>query len=212
MSKQLVITAPNMASVSTTYKVETRTLSDFSSIPSKTFTSGWNIISADISFSAKSYALFSGDLWVYFKSKNGTTTTLLNNVSPGFGSTYKKSVLSQVQNYQGDFNSVEFKFSSDLSKTVSFSDLKITYVAIPYTLYLGTNGYGTAKSEHVNDSDASVKLTATPNEGYRFARWSDGSTANPYIYNPGNVNSAAITAIFEPIEYSVYFWDKINNT
>lgn len=45
---------------------------------------------------------------------------------------------------------------------------------------------------------ATVSLTAIPNDGYRFVRWHDGLTMNPYTCSV--LRDMSVTAFFEPLE------------
>ena len=59
------------------------------------------------------------------------------------------------------------------------------------------------------EEGATATITATPKSGYKFTRWSDGSTANPYSFTvTGNVS---LTAYFEqsstPEPASSKFWN-----
>ena len=55
----------------------------------------------------------------------------------------------------------------------------------------------------------STTLTAVPNSGYKFVKWSDGATANPrtFTYNDSSIgqNSTTVTcnAVFEPLTYTI---------
>ena len=62
---------------------------------------------------------------------------------------------------------------------------------------------GTADGGGIFDADASVVLTATPDEGYHFVRWSDGSTANPYVFNASE--DVSLAAEFAPNVYRVIY-------
>lgn len=48
-----------------------------------------------------------------------------------------------------------------------------------------------------------VTLTATPSEGYHFVGWSDGTSANPYLYSA--IADLSLTAMFEPNEYTLTY-------
>lgn len=211
MSIQLTITAPSYTNSSTTSATVTRPLSGtdgFNTKPSYTFLDGYTITNADLSVYLKSaYLLTSGDAYVRM---NGTQLHK-DKLLPRWGSTYTFDVLPQV-NSRGDFTNVTVQFKSDLiSYSVEMSDLKITYVGIPYNFSTQVSGLGSVKTEHSTQSQTAIKLTATPEIGYKFKQWSNGSTANPYVFDPGNTTSSqTLTAFFEPIEYTVHFHDYIN--
>src|SRR5574344_228868 len=52
-------------------------------------------------------------------------------------------------------------------------------------------------------SGQSITLAATPNEGYHFVSWSNGSSANPLTFQPSA--SATIKATFAPNKYGVNY-------
>lgn len=63
------------------------------------------------------------------------------------------------------------------------------YIADVFTVASSDNKEGTAKitsgeKDLYNEGDV-ITVTATPQSGYKFAGWSDGSTANPYNYEFG---------------------------
>lgn len=70
---------------------------------------------------------------------------------------------------------IDANVTDNISVTAEFAlnEYKLTYAA-------GANGSlsGTA-SQTVNHGAAGTAVTAVPDAGYRFVRWSDGSTANP---------------------------------
>ncbi|MCQ2292801.1 MAG: leucine-rich repeat protein [Bacteroidaceae bacterium] len=71
-----------------------------------------------------------------------------------------------------------------------------TITATPANASMGTvTGSGTYLD------GAEVTLTATPNTGYEFKQWSDGTTENPYTFTAtGNVN---LTASFQNVPYTI---------
>lgn len=52
-----------------------------------------------------------------------------------------------------------------------------TSLTCDFDTYRTSEGHGTVTAEEI--SDCSWKLTATPESGWEFTRWSDGNTANP---------------------------------
>ena len=66
-----------------------------------------------------------------------------------------------------------------------------------YTITVTANNdaYGTVTGGGTYDSAATVTLTATPNEGYKFVNWNDGNTQNPRIVTV--TANATYTANFE---------------
>ena len=81
--------------------------------------------------------------------------------------------------------------------------LKATFEEITYTITTRvspTNG-GTVTGGGSYKYGSSVKLTATPKEGYKFVKWNDGTTANPYTFKA--TKSLTITATFEELLYRI---------
>lgn len=86
-----------------------------------------------------------------------------------------------------------------------------------YTVKVISGGNGTVEVEEVDgiqkkgteitvDKGATVKITATPNKGYTFVKWNDGSneyTDNPYIVEEVNSN-LTFTATFVAVTPSKY--------
>ena len=210
MSRQLTITAPGLGDTSTTGGTYTRPLTgtnSFSAVPSNTFTEGWIVHRATLSIRVWSYGwLTSGDVWVRITNNAGTMTDLFEEINPFKGSSHSCSVLSYVSS-RGDFTNVSVRFNSTLSKTVGFSGLQIYYLGLPYRFSVSSNGNGSVSYSHDGTTDTSIKVTASPSTGYKFSHWSDGSTANPYIYDPGEVESASLSATFVPIGYTVNYYD-----
>ena len=66
-----------------------------------------------------------------------------------------------------------------------------------YTVTTNTNGNGTVTGSGAYEYGKSVTLTATPNTGYKFVKWSDGDTNNPRIVTV--TGEATYTAQFEPV-------------
>jgi uncharacterized repeat protein (TIGR02543 family) len=62
---------------------------------------------------------------------------------------------------------------------------------------------GTVTGAGTYSSDQDVTLTATPETGYHFVSWSNGSTANPLVFKP--TKSEEINATFAPNKYAVKY-------
>ena len=79
--------------------------------------------------------------------------------------------------------------SSNATYTANFEAIQYTVTATPNNVICGaTTGSG------VYNYMDEVSLIATPNEGYRFDRWSDGSTDNPYVFNV--TQNVTVMAVF----------------
>ena len=66
-----------------------------------------------------------------------------------------------------------------------------------YDVTVNVIGDGSVSGSGNYEEGTEVTLTATPNSGYRFSRWSNGSTANPYVFTVSR--SMNLTAEFEEI-------------
>lgn len=76
-------------------------------------------------------------------------------------------------------------------------------ISARYEIIVDAAEGGTATGGGVFDADAPVVLTATPDEGFHFSRWSDGSTANPYVFKASE--DISLTAEFAPNVYRVIY-------
>lgn len=216
MSRQLTITAtPDFSQKGTNSTSATRYLtSNFNAIPSNTFTEGWKVHKATLNVWLKSFLIFaSGDVFITIDGetvkKDYTDKLETGEINPGSGASYSRNILPLIDT-RGDFGNVTFSFSSSASKNVAFKNLSIDYIGLPYNFSLNTNEkrYGLVDSYHSETSETSILVSATPEDGFKFSHWSDGSTANPYDYDPGTgVTDAALTANFVPIEYTVEYYD-----
>ncbi|MDY6371957.1 MAG: C10 family peptidase [Bacteroidales bacterium] len=77
-------------------------------------------------------------------------------------------------------------------------EVEPTVYAITVTSEDASRGYVLGGGEYVNGTTA--MLTAIPYSGYRFLRWSDGCTDNPYAIEVSC--DASYTAVFEPLPYT----------
>lgn len=92
--------------------------------------------------------------------------------------------------------------TSDISANVTNRSYTATFEKIKYTISVsGSNG--TVSGGGTYEVGSSVTLTATPNSGYKFVKWSDGNTSNPRtITVSGN---ATYTAVFERSTCTISF-------
>lgn len=87
----------------------------------------------------------------------------------------------------------------------SLTNIKITanYTIPTYTLTVTAGAGGTVTGGGTYENGSTATLTATPNTGYKFIKWSDGNTsATRTVTVTGN---ATYTATFEPITYYIAF-------
>ena len=88
---------------------------------------------------------------------------------------------------------------ADRTSTLNIvSDAKYTITAGSVTEGGSVTGAGTYTS------DQSVTLTATPETGYHFVSWSNGSKVNPLVFTP--TKSETINATFAPNKYGVNYY------
>lgn len=99
-------------------------------------------------------------------------------------------------------NPMVFTATEDVELTANFK-------ALQYTVTVGVNdetkGSVTNAGEHTLDYGTELVLTATPAEGYRFAKWSNGATANPLTTTV--TGDAEIIAQFELTPVRAWAYD-----
>jgi hypothetical protein len=100
-----------------------------------------------------------------------------------------------------NFTDIWEMFSGEYPKLLAISaddpddEDEIVYYTLTYTAGTGGTLTGSTTQSVVSGEDGTA-VTAVPNSGYRFVRWSDNSTTNPRT--DSNVNeSFSISAIFE---------------
>lgn len=95
-----------------------------------------------------------------------------------------------------------------------------TYTAyfekLTYTVTATAGAGGTVSGGGTYEYGASVTLTATPSEGYKFVQWSDGNTSAKRTFTV--TGNASLTASFVLIEYTLtdnsqngYIYDSTNS-
>ena len=91
----------------------------------------------------------------------------------------------------------------------SGSKLKIEEIVNAAKIYknlevkVSAEANGTASGAGTFESGTEITLTATPDEGYHFVKWSDGSTQNPYTFVLNEAKE--LTASFEANKYEVVY-------
>jgi len=68
---------------------------------------------------------------------------------------------------------------------------------------VSSEGHGSVSGGGEYETGTEITLTATPDEGYHFVEWSDGSTENPYTFVVSG--AAELIALFEANKYEVVF-------
>ncbi|MCQ2273322.1 MAG: leucine-rich repeat protein [Bacteroidales bacterium] len=93
-------------------------------------------------------------------------------------------------------NPYSFTLTCDSTVTAIFeADMPAQYTV---TAEADDATMGTVTGAGTYDEGTVVTLTATPNEGFRFVRWSNGETENPYSFTL--TCDTLISALFEPIQ------------
>ena len=125
----------------------------------------------------------------------GATCTLHATPASGYQfDSWKKngSVVSTNPNYS-------FTVTENATYTAYFSAEPVTYYTI--TTNVTPTGAGTVTGGGTYPAGSSVTLTATPNDGYAFSQWQDGSTANPRTITVNG--DATYTASFTQLQYTI---------
>lgn len=97
-----------------------------------------------------------------------------------------------------------FDFDTPIEASMSlYADWGINKYTLTYTA--GNNGSLTGTtSQEVEYGNSGTAVTAVPNTGYRFIKWSDDSTANPRT-DTNVMGPIAVEAEFAAIEYTITY-------
>ena len=109
---------------------------------------------------------------------------------------------SGAQNVGVCNGNVYLQCHADIMRNFYWKDIKIVfdYTVQTFTLTVNAGTGGTVTGGGTYNNQATATLTATPNSGYKFVKWSDGNTsATRTITVTGN---ATYTAYFEPVYVS----------
>ena len=87
-------------------------------------------------------------------------------------------------------NPRQVSVTGDATYTASFEQITYTVTATPNNV-----AYGTVTGSGTYNYGASVSLQATAEDGYHFVQWSNGETANPYVFTI--YDNVTLTALFE---------------
>ena len=96
-------------------------------------------------------------------------------------------------------NPYTFKATKNVTLTATFEKIPPTTYTITATSANTT--MGSVSGGGTYEEGKTVTLTATPKSGYKFVKWSDGSTKNPYTFTA--TKNVTLTATFEAIQYTV---------
>lgn len=116
---------------------------------------------------------------------------------------------SGAQNVGVCNGNVYLQCHADLSRNFYWKDIKIEfdYTVQTFTLTVNAGTGGTVTGGGTYNNQATATLTATPNTGYEFVKWSDDANA-PATRTVTVTGNATYTATFEPITYTVTFKDE----
>ena len=135
--------------------------------------------------------------YVTFKGDGITTKTTMYDYEsiPVYGATGEEQPVRAGYTFKG-WNNGTTTYPHGLPVT---GEVDITYTAVweknKYTLTVNAGTGGTVSGGGTYEHGTSATITATPNSGYKFVKWSDGNTsAARTITVTGN---ATYTAIFE---------------
>ena len=96
-------------------------------------------------------------------------------------------------------NPYTFKATKNVTLTATFEKIPPTTYTITATS--ANTSMGTVSGGGTYEEGKTVTLTATPKSGYKFVKWSDGSTKNPYTFTA--TKNVTLTATFEAIQYTI---------
>lgn len=110
------------------------------------------------------------------------------------GTTYKIDVTANTGWKISGFNTNPVSFSGTINGT---TNVEPEFSKIRCNVSVSGNG-GTVTGGGTYDYGSSVTLTATPNAGYQFVRWSDGNTSQTRTLTV--TSDITLTAIFEAVQ------------
>ena len=158
------------------------------------------------------------DIDVYLKSGSGSEDRTINVDKGGFGSSLttipalSTSISKGTIHYTGGATTI-YLYSP--SGGVNIYAIRVTSESTPqpttYTVSVSSanTSMGTVSGGGTYEEGATATVTATPKSGYKFTKWSNGSTANPYTFTV--TSDVSLTAYFEqsstPQPESSTFWN-----
>ena len=126
--------------------------------------------------------------------KEGETVTL--TAKPGAGYHFVKWSDGTTA------NPYVFRATKHMEVYTTFEEGTAPSVTYTITATSSNTTMGTVSGGGTYEEGKTVTLTATPKSGYRFVKWSDGSTANPYTFKA--TKDVTLTATFEKIPPTTY--------
>ena len=97
-------------------------------------------------------------------------------------------------------NPYTFTVTKDVRLTAYFEKAQQTYSV---TVSSANTSMGTVSGGGEYEEGTTATVTATPKSGYRFTKWSDGTTKNPYTFTV--TKDVTLTAYFEKVSSSVWY-------
>ena len=144
------------------------------------------------------------DIDVYLMSASGSEDRTINVDKGGFGSSLTTipalctSISKGTVHYTGSAATI-YLYSP--SGGVNIYAIRVTSEGTPqpttYTVTVSSanSSMGTVSGGGTYEEGQTATVTATPKSGYKFTRWSNGSTANPYSFTV--TSDVSLTAYFE---------------
>ena len=97
-------------------------------------------------------------------------------------------------------NPYTFTVTKDVRLTAYFEKAQQT---CSVTVSSANTSMGTVSGGGEYEEGTTATVTATPKSGYRFTKWSDGTTKNPYTFTV--TKDVTLIAYFEKVSYSVWY-------
>lgn len=135
-----------------------------------------------------------------YRKNDAITNTMTTHTSNDIKS-YFKSGTSDAGAMNGGY-AIQVSLVASIVRTFTTEWISIIFDYTPKTYTItasGTNGTVTGGGTY--NYNSTTTLTATPNEGYKFVKWSDGNTSNPRTVTV--TANATYTAVFEKKTYTV---------
>ena len=144
------------------------------------------------------------DIDVYLMSASGTADRTLNVDKGSFGNNLQQlaapagTITKGTVHYTGSATTI-YLYSP--SSGVNIYAIRVTEVSssstTSYTVSVSSanSSMGTVSGGGQYDEGSTATVIATPKSGYKFTKWSNGSTANPYSFTV--TQNVSLTAYFE---------------
>lgn len=137
--------------------------------------------------------------YITFKGEGVTEKTTMYDYEsiPVYGATGEEKPTREGYTFKG-WNNGSTTYPHGLPTT---GEVDVTYTAVweknKYTLTVNAGTGGTVTGGGTYEHGTSVTITATPNSGYKFVKWSDGNTSATRTITV--IGNATYTAVFEEI-------------